>query len=285
MNDKSYKIWVFYCIFERENKLIARNLDEPFCTLSYDMGQHVVEIFTSDQNKSNLYFAICFVKTKWGEPLFNETGWCMHPSIKYSTNGTLPERHQATNRTSVGMFSQGPPGDKLSEIVIQVRSFLLKIIYCKMLFAKISATLTQSQCVKAPDGYSFNCSSKFLAWSVKHQLYIIYIHCWHRAGGNSSLLRRGIWMTCNHTFWLRLYWSAVISKIITLPLNIPLMYKGFKLFMDFNIPIARRCIRFSWMHNWPLFSTYLHMQVIYHNTTSQTPVPAIFLVSSKWSHH
>ena len=62
----------------------------------------------------------------------------------------MPERHQATIRTSVGRLSKGPPGDKFNEIVIQMRSFLLKILYCINVVCK-NLILTRSQCVKAPD--------------------------------------------------------------------------------------------------------------------------------------
>ena len=64
---------------------------------------------------------------------------------KGSNNGVLPERHQATVRTSAGMLSKGPP-----EIVIQMRLFSLKILYCINVVC-IKLILTRSQCVKAPD--------------------------------------------------------------------------------------------------------------------------------------
>ena len=69
---------------------------------------------------------------------------------KGSNNGVLPERHQATVRTNAGMLSKGPPGDEFNEILIQMRSFSLKILHCTNVVCK-NLILTRSQCVKAPD--------------------------------------------------------------------------------------------------------------------------------------
>ena len=69
---------------------------------------------------------------------------------KGSNDGVLPERYQATVRTSAGMLSKGAPGDKFNEIVIQMRSFSLKKLYCINVVCK-NLILTRSQCVKVPD--------------------------------------------------------------------------------------------------------------------------------------
>ena len=74
--------------------------------------------------------------------------WELH--LKSSNNGVLHERHQATVLTSPGMLSERPPGNKFNEIVIQMRSFSLQILYCINVVCK-NLILTRSQCVKAPD--------------------------------------------------------------------------------------------------------------------------------------
>ena len=63
-----------------------------------------------------------------------------------SDNGLLPGRHQAIIWTNAGILLR-PFETNFSEILIEIYTFTFKKIHLKMLFWKMAAILSQSQCV------------------------------------------------------------------------------------------------------------------------------------------
>ena len=117
------------------------------------------------------------------EPLLNEIGWCMHASENYvkkvqimlcCLNGAKPLSEPVNQCLHV---VKRTPRDKLNEIEIQMRSFSLKILYCINIVCKTLGHFDSvSVCQSTWYGYSSKCSSKFLAWSVRHQLCIFFLN-------------------------------------------------------------------------------------------------------------
>ena len=159
----------------------------PFFHLESENHDMRLSIYMRGQNKSNLYFVESLVETESDDTVwirqraFTQWDLVMYVCIrelhqKGSNNGVLPERHQATVGTSVGRLSKGPLGDKFNEIVIQMRSFSLKILYCIKCCLQKSHFDSVSVCQSTWYGYTSNFSSKFLAWPVRHQLYIFFLN-------------------------------------------------------------------------------------------------------------
>ena len=143
-------------------------------------------IYMRGQNKSNLYFVERLVETESEDTVWIRqrafTQWdlvmyaCMRELHQKGSNiGVLPERHQATVQTSAGRFSKGPPWGQIQwNFNTNAIIFIEDIVLYKCCLQK-SHFDSVSGCQSTWYGYTSNCSSKFLAWSVRHQLYI-YIY-------------------------------------------------------------------------------------------------------------
>ena len=61
-----------------------------------------------------------------------EAKWHIYASIIGSDNGLSPDWQQAVIWTNAGIWLNGPPGTKFSEILIEIHTFSFKKMHLKM---------------------------------------------------------------------------------------------------------------------------------------------------------